>query len=102
MRKAGTHAYPLTLFQFVDFFGNGAIDLMDTIAVAAVNFCNFPIFQNDFHHPRCVQLAAISGNKFFHFHLQILRDAEAPAADDQMILGNNLHVYTKVVLQPCL
>ena len=49
--------------------GDEAVSLMNTIAVAAVDFHNFTVFQNHFHHPGSVQLAAVAGNVFRNFHL---------------------------------
>ena len=69
---------------------------MDTVAITAVNLGDFAVFQNDFHHPGAVQLAAVAGKEFLHFHLQVLRDAEAAAADDQLIPGDHLHVHAEV------
>ena len=66
MKKSGyAAAYPLISFQRIHFFGDGAIILIDTITVAAVNFGDFSIFQDHFHHPGSIQLAAVAGNKFF-------------------------------------
>ena len=98
MRKNSGYAiaYPLILFQFIHFFGNETIALMDAVAVAAVDFGDFAVFQNDLHHPGCVQLAAVAGNEFFDLHLQILRNAEAAGSDDQMIPGNDLHVHAEI------
>ena len=89
-------AYPLNLFQFIDLLGNGAIDLMDTIAVAAVDLGDLSVFQNHFHHPGTIQLAAVAGNEFLLLHLQILRNAETPGSDDQLISCHYLHVHTEV------
>ena len=36
---------------------------MCTVAVAAVDFGNFTVFQNDLYHPGTIQLAAVTGNK---------------------------------------
>ena len=61
-------AYPLDLFQIVHFFCDAAVCLVDTVTVAAVDFGDFAVLQNDFHHTGCIQLAAVTGNKFFDFH----------------------------------
>lgn len=58
--------YPL--FQGVDFFGNGAVGLVDAVAVAAVCFGDFAVFQNHFHHAAVIQLLAVAGYELFHFH----------------------------------
>ena len=94
--KRARIAYPLSLFQFIDFLCDSTVSLMDAIAVAAVDFGDFAVLDDHFHHPGTVQLAAVAGNKFVDFHLQILGDAEATGSDDQMISCDDLHIHAEI------
>ena len=58
----------VSLFQLVDFFGQGAIGLVNAVTVAAIHFGDFTELQDHFHHAAAVKDTAIAGNKFLNLH----------------------------------
>ena len=69
---------------------------MGAAAVTAVHLYDLPVFQHHADGAGSIQLAAVTGEEFFLFHLQILSDAEAPGADGQEVLGHDFHVHAEV------
>ena len=68
---------------------------MGAVFIAAVHFCYFTVFYNDFHHAAGIRGAAVAGEKHFFFHLLFLRDAEAHGGQAQPIGSHRLQIVTQ-------
>ena len=85
----------LRIFQFVNFFGDVAVGLVDAIAVAAIHFFQFAIANKHRHHTAGIQLTAITAAEFLDFHSLILQDAEASGAQGQAIIRHNMQIIAQ-------
>jgi hypothetical protein len=58
----------LVVQDFIHRLCNGTIILEFAVAVAAIDLIDLPGFQNHFHHPGTIQLAAVAAEKMLiHF-----------------------------------
>ena len=85
----------LVFGQFADGLGNGTVGSVGAVFIAAVHFCHFPVFYDDFHHTAGICGAAVATEKNFFFHLICLRDAEAHGSQTQPIRCHGLQIVTQ-------